>query len=231
MGKCSPLSSTQVSFPSSITPGSFGLMLSSPQLFAPSNTVETSFFLVLLFPHVKAKLIVFFVSYDFLLCLCVEFSPLCTLSWSSQTFFFPVFFFPPTFFCILLAATACLYPESFRAIQMEHLLIQRVLSVVLSGKWKWGKAKQCFQHYFTTNENAQKKITKKKGVPLDDPEYILKDPHPSPFRVAGINKRYQNRATVCSGWRDLKVRHDNPWSISANPWAGMFSYSSHFSHT
>lgn len=167
MGKCSPLSSTQVSFPSSITPGSFGLMLSSPQLFAPSNTVETSFFLVLLFPHVKAKLIVFFVSYDFLLCLRVEnclikFSPL-SLYLDPARLFFPVFFFPPTFFCILLAATACSYPESFRAIQMEHLLIQRVLSVVLSGKWKWGKAKQCFQHYFTTNENAQKKITKKKS--------------------------------------------------------------------
>lgn len=103
MGKCSPLSSTQVSFPSSITPGSFGLMLSSPQLFAPSNTVETSFFLVLLFPHVKAKLIVFFVSYDFLLCLCVEFSPLCTLSWSSQTFFFQFFSSPrpSSAFCLL----------------------------------------------------------------------------------------------------------------------------------
>lgn len=176
-------------------------------------------------------------AYCFLCLIWFPLMPVCGVFTSLHSFliqpdfFFPVFFFPPTFFCILLAATACLYPESFRAIQMEHLLIQRVLSVVLSGKWKWGKAKQCFQHYFTTNENAQKKITKKKGVPLDDPEYILKDPHPSPFRVAGINKRYQNRATVCSGWRDLKVRHDNPWSISANPWAGMFSYSSHFSHT
>lgn len=88
-----------------------------------------------------------------------------------------------------------------------------------------------FSALFHHQWKCPEKNNKKKRVPLDDPEYILKDLHPSPFRVAGINKRYQNRATVCSGWRDLKVRHDNPWSISANPWAGMFSYSSHFSHT
>lgn len=64
-------------------------------------------FLLVIFPHVKAKLAVFFVSFHFHLCLRVEnclikFSPLCPLSWSSLTFFFS-FFLPPD----LILYSAC----------------------------------------------------------------------------------------------------------------------------